>query len=173
MNWDIVLNQAAVLFQGFIKSPFFFSLKLILAIYTTILFANIIILLIYRGIGDVRTTFRGMKYPMVSAKGMRKRWNKLMEKMDSNEQSKYKLAIIEADSMIDKLVNATGLPGNDLIEKLNTLKPAQMEEAEKLKEYHKIRNQIIHDPSFEVSKETAMEILKFYEKFMVNYEFMD
>ncbi|MFH0969481.1 MAG: hypothetical protein V1804_03160 [Patescibacteria group bacterium] len=173
MNWDIILNQIPALYQGFIKSPFFFTLKFVLAIYTTVLFANIIILIIFRGMKDVRTTFRGMNYPMVSSKKMRKKWNEIMEKMDSNEQSKYKLAIIEADAIVDKLIGSMGLKGNDMIERLDTLRPAQMEEAEDLKKYHRIRNQIIHDPNFEMSKETAMEILKFYEKFLVNYEFMD
>lgn len=173
MDIDLISNQIVAAFYGFIKSPFFLTLKFLLAIYVTVLFADIVMLLILRGFGDVRTTFKGANIPLMSAKKTRKKWNKIESRLESGNYSEYKLAIIEADKIVDKIFSSMNLKGKDMVERIENLKPDQLEGDEELKETHKIRNKIINDPSFNVEKGEVKRILDVYAKFLIDNEFME
>lgn len=160
-------------FQLFFNSPFFLTLKFLLAIYVSVLFANLVMLLILRGFGDVRVTFKGMNLPLVSPVKIRKSWNEIKARLETGDESQYKLAVIEADKIVDKIIGSMGLKGKNMIQRLETLKPGQIEDAENLKIAHKTRNQIINDPSFQVNKDKAIEVIEIYEKFLVKFEFME
>lgn len=174
MDLNVILNSIIVIFQGFVHSPFFFAFKFILAIYVTVLFADIMMLLLIRGFSaDVRTTFRGANVPLTSPKRVRKNWNKIEARLSTGDYSQYKLAIIEADNLIDGIFKSMGLKGNDMIERMKTLNPEQLEAEEDLEKAHKIRNQIINDPSFNVEKEEAKANLDIYAKFLTENELME
>ena len=174
MDTNLILNLVVSLFYGFIHSPFFLTLKLILAIYTTVLFADIIMLLSIRGFGsDIKTSFRGTNIPLMSAKKTRKKWNKIEARLESGDYSQNKIAIIEADKIVDGIFVSMGLKGNDMVERLKTLNPEQLEAEEDLEKAHKIRNQIINDSSFNIEKKEAKETLDIYAKFLTENEFME
>lgn len=169
----MLFSEVLKFFQLFLHSPFFLTLKFLLAIYVSVLFANLVMLLILRGFGDVRATFKGMNLPLVSPAKTRKSWNKIKARLETGDGNQYKLAIIEADKIVDKIISSMGLKGKNMIQRLETLKPRQIEDAENLKIAHKTRNQIIIDPSFQIDKEKAAEVLEIYEKFLVKFEFME
>jgi len=173
MDTNSILLGIMKIFQGFIYSPFFLVLKLLLAIYVAVLFADIMMLLILRGFGDVRVSLRGSYIPLISKKRMRKKWNKIKIRLESDDFSQYKLAVLEADEIINKFLKAMELKGNNMIERLDKLKPGQLEEAEILKKAHKVRNQIVNDPSFQIEKTKAKETLDIYAKFLTENEFME
>ncbi len=173
MDINLLIVKLASFFQGFLKSPFFMTLKFLLAIYVTVLFADLIMLLILRGFGDVRSSFKGTNIPLISPRKMKKRWRRIEERLASGEFSQYKIAIIEADRIIDKITSDMKFKGGNLVERLDNLKPGQIENGEELKEAHKMRNKIIHDPQFQVSRELAKETLGIYKKFLTENEFME
>ena len=174
MDINLIVNQIGVVFYGFINSPFFLTLKLILAIYVTVIFADIIMLLSIRGFGaDIKTSFRGTNIPLMSAKGTRRKWKKIEARLETDDYSQYKVAIIEADKMVDGIFKSMRLKGNDMIERLKTLNPEQLEAEEDLEKAHKIRNQIINDPSFNIEKKEAKEALDIYARFLIENEFME
>lgn len=173
MNIDLLIGGLGIFFRGFLDSPFFLVLKLLLAIYVTVLFADIIMLMILRPISDVRSTFRGANIPLVSPKKNRKKWKKIQSYLDSDDQSQLKLAVLEADLVVEKIICSIITKGQDMVEKLETLKPNQLEDIEELKNAHKIRNQIVHDGSFQLDKSEAQRIIGVYEKFLVENEFME
>jgi len=173
MDIDLILLGTIKAFQGFIYSPFFLVLKLLLGIYVIVLSADILMLLILRGFGDIRISLRGANIPLVSPKKMRKKWSNIEAYLESNNSSQYKLAVLEADRVIDKIFKSMGLKGNDMIEMLDNLNPGQMEEAEELKTAHKIRNRIINDPSFQIDRKKAKETIDIYAKFLTENELME
>lgn len=173
MDFSLFFNEILKFFQLFLHSPFFLALKFLLAIYVSVLFADLVMLLILRGFGDVRATFKGMNIPLVSPAKIRKSWNGIKLKLETGDTNQYKLAVIEADKIVDKIIGSMGLKGSDMIQRLENLKPKQIENAEDLKDAHRTRNQIIHDPSFQIDKEKTLEILGKYEKFLVEFEFME
>jgi hypothetical protein len=173
MDPVVFLNGIAWYFHLFAKSPFFRTLEFLLAIYAFIILADIVMLVISRGFADIRFTFKGMKIPMISPKKMKKKWDKIEARIKSNDLSNYKLAVIEADKIVGDILIGMSLEGGDLNEILDNLKPGQIENLEDLKKAHKLRNQIIHDPSFEVSKESAAEIIGIYEEFLKYFQFLE
>lgn len=166
-------NQGYVLFIAFLNSPFFLTLKFLLAIYVTVLFANVVMLIYFRGTADVRSTFRGMNLPMISKKKMKSIWDKLKIKVATGDVSQFKLAIIEADGIIEKILKDMKLKGENMTEILNNINPNQIENIEDLKKAHLIRNQIVNDEKFELDKKATEEVMGIYEAFLVENEFMD
>lgn len=151
--------------------------KFILGIYTAVLLVNIILLLIQRGLsGDVADTRLGMNVPPElvrerDRKKLRKKWMEIKNRVESGSERQYKLAIIEADRLIDDLIYRMGYKnGENFGERLDNIPPGQVETVSSLKEAHKIRNQIILDDSFALDKETAQKTLGLFEEFLAYHE---
>jgi len=88
----------------------------------------------------------------------------IMKRIDTGIESEYKLAIIEADVMIEEILKRMGRTESTIEEKLNNLSVIDIPNLEELKEARKIRNNVVHDPDYELSQEKTKEILLVYEK---------
>ncbi|HUW72185.1 MAG TPA: DUF4145 domain-containing protein [Candidatus Humimicrobiaceae bacterium] len=93
-----------------------------------------------------------------------KEWRKIKARLETEMESENKLAIIEADKMLDGLLSQMGSGGKDLNEKLEKLTAESLPNIEEVKWVHKIRNNIIHDPTYKLSIEEAKKALLVYEK---------
>ena len=93
-----------------------------------------------------------------------KGWRKIKARLGTEMESESKLAVIEADKMIDDILSQMGFKGKDLGEKLEKLTIKSLPNIEEVKEAHKIYNNIIHDPSYKLSLEEAKKALLTYEK---------
>lgn len=162
---------------NFYHSPGFWVVKFILVIYTFVLFADLILLLIARGVGgNLREMRMGMDIPeefVTKRKQMRLRWNEIRKRLESGNESEYKVAIIEADNIIDDLIKRMGFSGENLGERLEKARPGQIDYALELKQAHEVRNRIIHEDGFQLSREDAAAILENYEKFLRVFEVLD
>ena len=65
--------------------------------------------------------------------------------IESDNPNDWKLAIIEADIILDDLLKQRGFAGNSLGERLKSVAPAQLNTLNDAWEAHKIRNRIAHD----------------------------
>ncbi len=149
-------------------------IKFILGIYVVVLFVNIVLMLIQRGLsGDVRSTLIGMDIPpeLTTKKSkLRKKWDKIKERMKTESESNFKIAIIEADNIIDDLIKRMGYSGNNMNERLVGINPGQIENIEELKKAHEIRNRIIHEEDFRLTKDQAEKVIECYENFLKHFE---
>jgi hypothetical protein len=93
-----------------------------------------------------------------------KEWQKIKARLGAEMESENKLAIIEADKTMDDILSQMGFEGTDLNEKLEKLTAGSLSNIEEVKEVHKIRNNIIHDPTYKLSAEEAKKALAIYEK---------
>lgn len=91
-------------------------------------------------------------------------WNKIMARLDTGLESEYKLAVIEADSMLDDILKRMGFAGETLSERLEKLTAATLPNIEEIKESHRIRNNIIHDPDYRISLDEARRVMGIYEQ---------
>jgi ABC-type lipoprotein release transport system permease subunit len=161
---------------NFYNSLFFSVVKFIIGIYVIVIFVNIVLLLVQRGLaGNVRETILGMNIPkeLARAGGKKKlaaRWKKIRERLESNKEADYKLSIIEADYLIEDLIKRLGYAGENMSERLNGIPSGQIEHVEELKRAHEIRNRIIHEDSFVLDRKTAGETLALYEEFLRHFE---
>jgi len=92
------------------------------------------------------------------------KWKKIEKRLESEIEADLKLAVIEADELLNKAMEEIGYQGKDLTEKLEKVTEDVISNLEELKEARKVKEDIIQDPSYRLSKEEAKRVLKVYEK---------
>lgn len=171
MDIVVIINSVTDVAKEFLDSKFFFVVKFFIAIYVTVLFVDLVLLLIVRGLGgNIRTAIKGTDMPTVSQKKMRKRWTNIESRMASNEDNQYKLAILEADRFADEVLSGIGYKGSNMIDKLDGVTDQQLSDAESLRKAHEIRNEVINDRNFFIDRENAQKTINVYKKFLENLE---
>lgn len=75
------------------------------------------------------------------------RWQEILELVASDNPGNWRLAIIEADVMLDDLVKRLGYLGDTLGERLKSIDPATFKTINGAWEAHRVRNQIAHEGS--------------------------
>lgn len=159
-----------------INPPFqkiIFILKIISIGISLILFIFIIFLLKATSWLQIRyldqiIEFFGYK-PIFSKKGL-KQWLKIKERLETNIESEYKLAIIEADAMLDDVLKKLGYKGESFGERLENLSSDILPNLNDIKNAHKIRNNIVYDPDYKLTLDEAKRIISIYEKALINLE---
>jgi hypothetical protein len=177
MNYDIE-NFVTLLLEtlvNFYHSPFVLVLKILLAIYLSVVFIDIVLLLILRDVAwHVRVGLKGMDLPVASKNKLQKRWKMVKERLESDSPSQYKVAIIEADAIAEEILNGIGYKGANMSEKLEQVGEAHIDDhLESLKGAHQIRNQIVHELDFAIDKRMAQAVVGVYENFLKYLEFLD
>lgn len=83
----------------------------------------------------------------------------------SENPNDWKLAIIEADIILDDALKQKGFPGTSLGERLKSVAPQDLNTLQDAWEAHKIRNRIAHDGAdFVLTKRIAGETINRYQR---------
>lgn len=99
-------------------------------------------------------------------------WDKIIKYLESDSPSDWKLAILEADSMLDKLVKRMNYPGESMGERLQAVEPSDFLTLNDAWEAHKIRNKIAHEHSFNLTKREVKRVIGLYEKVFEEFEYI-
>ncbi len=91
-------------------------------------------------------------------------WLKIIKKLESGDPSKYKLAIIEAEDLLDNILKGRGYGGQTIGERLDQLTPDVFPNLNQILEAHRVRNEIISDPDYQISLDEAKRILQIYKE---------
>ena len=149
------------------NSQVFVVLKFILGIYLIVLIIDIILLFVARGVGaNIRYLMHGENIPTdltSKRKKTRNKWDVLRRGLESESEDDWKVMIIKADDVIYKLFHQLGYPGANLGELLENVEPGHFEDIEGIKVAHEMRNKIIHDDKFVLSKDEAKETMDNFE----------
>jgi hypothetical protein len=73
------------------------------------------------------------------------RWNKVSALFMSPNESDWRVAVIEADSMLDEFIATLGYPGNNMGERMKNMDRRYFPTLDLAWDAHKIRNRIAHD----------------------------
>ena len=153
---------------SFITSPeFLLYSKIIFISIGIILLAAITILLSkaswlkYRMYEDWTEFF---VYRPFGVKKTFKQWAKILKRLETENETEYKLAVIEADSLLDEVLKKMGIEGEVLGEKLKQIKPGILPNFEEICQAHKIRNNIVHDPDYRLDLAEAKKVVSIYEQ---------
>ncbi|MEK7555632.1 MAG: hypothetical protein AAB516_02330 [Patescibacteria group bacterium] len=95
---------------------------------------------------------------------VRKKWEELLEKIKSSDERDLRLAIIEADNLVDEILIIHDHPGKDMGERLKSIHPNEIGNYNDLWEAHKMRNRIAHETNFHINSGEAQRIIKIYHK---------
>lgn len=103
-----------------------------------------------------------------------KRWREIMKKFEaSTTNDSRKIAIIEADKMIDTLLKDAGFEGQHMADRLQQLSPEKVSTLDRLWRAHRLRNQIVHSADFEVSATLAERTMDDYEAFLKEAQMLE
>jgi hypothetical protein len=93
-------------------------------------------------------------------------WSKIQSKVKENTPDSMRLAVIEADGILDEVLKRMGLGGETLADRLGNLKPGQYHSLDRVWDAHRLRNNLVHTPDFPVSIPKAEEAIAAYESFL-------
>ncbi|MEK7515122.1 MAG: hypothetical protein AAB608_01945 [Patescibacteria group bacterium] len=79
------------------------------------------------------------------------RWDEIMRHMESPQEAQWKLAIVEADTLLDLALARAGFPGSSIGDRLMRVTDGQIPGLDDVWGAHKIRNRIAHDIGFTLS----------------------
>lgn len=93
------------------------------------------------------------------------RWQQVVQLFSSPNSSDWRIAIIEADAMLEDLINRLGYRGDSLGEKMKQITPQNFPAIQQAWEAHKIRNRIAHEGmNFNLSREDANYAFHMYQQ---------
>ena len=102
-----------------------------------------------------------------------KKWGNVLSYLFSQNPGDWKLAVIEADSMLEELMDQLGLKGENLGEKLKSADQEKFRSLSSAWEVHIIRNRIAHEGSeFDLSQHEAKRVIALYEQIFREYGFI-
>lgn len=91
-------------------------------------------------------------------------WDVVLAHLHSESEGDWRLAIIEADNMLDAMVKKMGYEGEDLGERLKSVEQSDFQSLQSAWEAHKVRNIIVHEGvGFKVTKADAERVIRLYE----------
>ncbi|HOC96424.1 MAG TPA: hypothetical protein PLM63_00440 [bacterium] len=121
----------------------------------------IIILLLFAFIYITRVKKKD-KNDKVNKSAIKNKWGEIEKLAKFDEEMYYKIAIIEADKLLDSVFKQMGTPGSTMAERLRFL----IYKYPKLKsvwEAHSIRNNVSHDSDYILYKSLAKKALSIYK----------
>ena len=115
----------------------------------------------YLGVGDV-----GKRRQLVA-------WKQIVKRMKTGEVSNWKLAIMEADKLLDEILKTSGLKAATAEERFKQLTPESVSNFAQLQEAHRARNRVAQEPDFNITKDEVLSVLKVYKTAFQEFGLLD
>ncbi|MSR87895.1 MAG: hypothetical protein EXS69_01870 [Candidatus Zambryskibacteria bacterium] len=92
------------------------------------------------------------------------KWQRIYEHTNSNNPSDWRLAIIEADVMLEEVLRTLGYQGEGVGEMLKSVDPTDMLTLNNAWEGHKVRNRIAHaGGEFQLTERETRRVISLFE----------
>jgi hypothetical protein len=99
-------------------------------------------------------------------------WERVLKYYRSNNPSDWKLAIMEADNMLDALTKDMGFPGESLGERLKSIEPSDFDSLQEAWDAPKVRNAIAHQSGFVLTQREVQAVLAKFEKVFKEFSYI-
>lgn len=109
----------------------------------------------------------------ISKKEAQTSWNAIETHFYRGGESDLKVAILEADKLLNDALRDAGIMGIQLGDRLKKANEHQIPNLNELWQAHKLRNQIAHEPNFKLKRDLAERALKIYEAGLTNLGVFD
>lgn len=97
--------------------------------------------------------------------GITRRWNKIDSLLKEPYSSSWKLAVLQATSLVEQTLRNLGYKGETLKDFLQTLQIQKYRHLDLIEDIYQIREKIIQEKDFTLSKEEAVKIISLLRKF--------
>lgn len=102
-----------------------------------------------------------------------KRWARIVDHLESDNESDWRLAILEADLILGEMLNSMGYQGDTIAEKMKGIERSDFNSIDRAWEGHKIRNQIAHEGgNFRLTNREARRTVSLFEKVFKEFHFI-
>jgi hypothetical protein len=91
-------------------------------------------------------------------------WRDVKARLETGDEASIKLAVIEADKLVDNLLKKMGYVGNSMGDRLKLLEKSSFQSLDDLWKAHKIRNRIVHHAEYSITPEESRKAIEIYEK---------
>ena len=103
----------------------------------------------------------------------RAKWEVVEKHANSDSESDWRLAILEADILLDELVRSQGFSGENLGEKLKGIDRSDFQTLDKAWEAHKIRNTLAHEGvNFPLSQREAQRVIRLFKEVFDEFDYV-
>ncbi len=93
-------------------------------------------------------------------------WAQIKNYVNSQTASEWKLAVIEADKVVDDALKHAGFGGETMGERLMLIQPSEFPFLQDLWDAHKLRNFLVHDITATLAHDRAQHAVDIFEKTM-------
>lgn len=99
----------------------------------------------------------------ISKKRVRDTWESVERHFFAGDVNDLKIALIEADTLLDESLRSAGVAGTQLGDRLKKISVAELPNVEDVWQAHKLRNRIAHEANFVLKRDLAERALTVYE----------
>ncbi len=93
-----------------------------------------------------------------------KAWHKIVERSKQPDETEWKMAILEADKLLDDVLRSSGYNQPTVDDRFNALSMELISNYDQVMQAHEVRGKVSKDPEFSLTHAEAIEILKIYKK---------
>lgn len=121
-----------------------------------------------------RATFRAAARPVVAKESPRVqlRWHGILERSTSDDPQKWRNAILEADQLLNELLDMLGYKGETMADKMRKVDVVAFNTIDFAWEAHQIRNRLTQDAAFQIDSREAKRVIKLYERVFKEFKFI-
>lgn len=103
----------------------------------------------------------------------RNRWGTIMDHALSGNPNDWRLAILDADIMLDEMLSVQGYQGDTVADKLRQVSPADFTTLELAWEAHKVRNKIAHEgTSGSLDEHEVRRVIGLYQRVFQEFDLL-
>ncbi|MBI4079917.1 hypothetical protein HY414_01665 [Candidatus Kaiserbacteria bacterium] len=102
------------------------------------------------------------------------RWNRVLDQTNSSSPESWRLAILEADIMLNELLDVQGYKGETMADKMKQVDRANFNAIDDAWEAHKIRNRVAHEgTAAELSHHEVRRVVALYERVFKEFKYIE
>jgi hypothetical protein len=95
---------------------------------------------------------------------LQQRWSEIRGHLDSPRESEWKIAVLEADKLVDDSLARAGFSGGSFGDRLTNIAPGVLVSLDGLWWAHKIRNRLAHEMDYFLRYTEAKQAVAYYEQ---------
>ncbi len=103
----------------------------------------------------------------------RLRWNRIQEQANSENEQQWRLSVLEADIMLNELLDHLGYRGETMADKMRTVNRGNFDSIDLAWEAHRYRNKVAHEATPSMTSHEIRRIIGLYEKIFREFDFIE
>jgi len=153
------------------QSVLFRGVRFVVGVVVVVLALDILVLLYMLLVKDkyYRAFSLGHGIPNIM-NTMERRWKRVVRMVKSEDVRQQKEAIVESGNMVYEVLKSIGYEGDTLDKMLNGIVEQQFANIDDLKKASGIKNLIVNDKQYNLSREVAMETVRTFGEVLAEHQ---